>query len=161
MKNQWNENSTDSNWMNENRSEGQNGVYADNNRSNQMNMDYMNRDRNIRNDREFSDSDQQNADYMNNRESGQQNAGYMNNRESGQQNTGFMNENWNMRMDEPLPGTCGGLIHVIKAGDTLYKLSQTYHVSVSDIMYENPYVNIYNLQIGDELCIPVSKRQYR
>ncbi len=53
-------------------------------------------------------------------------------------------------------GGCRGLIHVIKQGDTLYKLGKQYHVSVSSIMYANPYVNIYNLQIGDELCIPVA-----
>lgn len=52
-------------------------------------------------------------------------------------------------------GPCRGIIHVIEKGDTLYKLGQRYHVSVSTIMYANPYVNIYNLQIGDELCIPV------
>lgn len=56
-----------------------------------------------------------------------------------------------------IPGTCSGLIHVVEKGDTLYRLSRYYHVSVSDIMYENPYANIYNLQIGDELCIPVAK----
>lgn len=52
-------------------------------------------------------------------------------------------------------GPCRGIIHVIEKGDTLYKLGQRYHVSVSRIMYANPYVNIYNLQVGDELCIPV------
>lgn len=52
-------------------------------------------------------------------------------------------------------GPCRGIIHVIEKGDTLYNLGQRYHVSVSRIMYANPYVNIYNLQIGDELCIPV------
>lgn len=56
-----------------------------------------------------------------------------------------------------LGGGCRGLIHVIKQGDTLYKLGKQYHVSVSSIMYANPYVNIYNLQIGDELCIPVAQ----
>ena len=50
---------------------------------------------------------------------------------------------------------CDGLIHVIQKGDTLYRLSRKYHVSVADIMYKNPYANIYNLQVGDELCIPV------
>lgn len=53
-------------------------------------------------------------------------------------------------------GPCRGIIHVIEKGDTLYQLGQRYHVSVSRIMFANPYVNIYNLQIGDELCIPVS-----
>ena len=57
-----------------------------------------------------------------------------------------------------IPGTCSGLIHVVEKGDTLYRLSRYYHVSVSDIMYENPYVNIYNLQVGDELCIPVNRK---
>ena len=49
---------------------------------------------------------------------------------------------------------CPGLIHVVKEGDTLYKISQYHHVSVTDILLANPYVNVYNLQIGDELCIP-------
>ena len=35
-----------------------------------------------------------------------------------------------------------GFIHVIEQGDTLYKLGKRYGV------------NVYNLQIGDELCIP-------
>ena len=52
-------------------------------------------------------------------------------------------------------GPCRGIIHVIRSGDTLYLLGKRYHVPVSSIMYANPYVNIYNLQIGDELCIPV------
>ena len=52
-------------------------------------------------------------------------------------------------------GPCRGIIHVIEKGDTLYKLGKQYHVSVSHIMYANPYVDIYNLQVGDELCIPV------
>lgn len=51
-------------------------------------------------------------------------------------------------------GGCRGLIHVIRQGDTLYKLGKQYHVSVSSLMYANPYVNVYNLQVGDELCIP-------
>ena len=54
--------------------------------------------------------------------------------------------------------SCPGLIHVVKEGDTLYKISQYHHVSVTDILLANPYVNVYNLQIGDELCIPVGKK---
>lgn len=49
---------------------------------------------------------------------------------------------------------CRGFYHVIKQGDTLYKLSRQYKVTVSAIMLANPYINIYNLQIGDEICIP-------
>lgn len=53
-------------------------------------------------------------------------------------------------------GGCRGVVHVVQQGDTLYRLGKQYHVSVSSIMYANPYVNIYNLQVGDELCIPVA-----
>lgn len=54
---------------------------------------------------------------------------------------------------------CRGIIHIVQKGDTLYLLSKKYHVSVTKIMYANPYVDIYNLTIGDELCIPVSLRK--
>lgn len=50
---------------------------------------------------------------------------------------------------------CRGIYHVIERGDTLYSLGKRYHVSVSDLMRANPYVNVYNLRIGEELCIPV------
>lgn len=52
------------------------------------------------------------------------------------------------------PVECRGYIHVIEAGDTLYKLARKYDVKLFDIMRLNPYVNVYNLQIGDEICIP-------
>ncbi|MCD8365511.1 MAG: LysM peptidoglycan-binding domain-containing protein [Clostridiales bacterium] len=54
---------------------------------------------------------------------------------------------------------CNGIIHVIQPGDTLYHLSEKYHVSVSEIMYKNPYANVYNLRAGDEICIPISGRK--
>lgn len=52
---------------------------------------------------------------------------------------------------------CGNyycMAHVIRPGDTLYKLSREYGVKVSALMMANPFVDIYNLRIGDELCIP-------
>lgn len=49
---------------------------------------------------------------------------------------------------------CKGVIHRVQKGDTLYRLSKMYGVRLIDIMKENPYVNVYNLQIGDEICIP-------
>lgn len=52
------------------------------------------------------------------------------------------------------PVECRGYVHVIEAGDTLYKLARKYDVKLFDIMRLNPYVNVYNLQIGDEICIP-------
>lgn len=53
-------------------------------------------------------------------------------------------------------GSCRGMVHVIEKGDTLYRLGKRYHVSVGQLMFANPFVNVYNLQIGDELCIPIS-----
>ena len=50
---------------------------------------------------------------------------------------------------------CRGIYHVIEKGDTLYSLGKRYHVSVSELMRANPYVNVYNLRVGEELCIPV------
>ena len=54
-----------------------------------------------------------------------------------------------------MTANCTGIIHVVKEGDTLYKIGKMHGVSVSALMYANPDVNIYNLQVGDELCVPV------
>ena len=48
---------------------------------------------------------------------------------------------------------CKGTVHKVVAGDTLYKLSKMYGVRLIDILKENPYVNVYNLQPGDEMCM--------
>lgn len=50
---------------------------------------------------------------------------------------------------------CEGQIHVIKAGDTLYSISRMHRVPLAMILRANPYVDVYNLQVGDEICIPV------
>lgn len=49
---------------------------------------------------------------------------------------------------------CRGQVHVVRDGDTLYKIAKQYDVKLFDIMRLNPYVNVYNLQRGDEICIP-------
>lgn len=49
---------------------------------------------------------------------------------------------------------CNGSIYVVKEKDTLYQIAITYGIRVKDIMLRNPYVDVYNLQPGDELCIP-------
>lgn len=57
---------------------------------------------------------------------------------------------------------CGNyycMSHVIRKGDTLYRLSREYGVKVSALMMANPFVDIYNLRIGDELCIPRLRSQ--
>lgn len=50
---------------------------------------------------------------------------------------------------------CNGIVHTIKKGDTLYLLSRYYHVPIGEIMNANRNLNVYNLRIGDELCIPI------
>lgn len=59
-----------------------------------------------------------------------------------------------MKIQEVQFPFCRGFLHTVERGDTLYKLSRKYRVRLSDIMLANPYVNVYNLQVGDELCIP-------
>lgn len=52
---------------------------------------------------------------------------------------------------------CNGVVHTIKKGDTLYLISKYYKVPIGEIMNANRNLNIYNLQIGDEICIPVRR----
>ncbi len=52
---------------------------------------------------------------------------------------------------------CNGIVHTIKRGDTLYLLSRYYNVTINDIMRANANVNVYNLQIGDQICIPIRR----
>lgn len=53
---------------------------------------------------------------------------------------------------------CRGFLHIVREGDTLYLLSKLYEVPLSSILLANPYVNVYNLQAGDEICIPLQRR---
>lgn len=50
---------------------------------------------------------------------------------------------------------CDGIGYTIKAGDTLYNISRRYNIPLDLIMNANPFINIYNLQIGDVICLPV------
>ena len=51
----------------------------------------------------------------------------------------------------------GGFLHIAKKGDTLYQLREQYHVSVAAMIYANPYLDVYHLREGDEVCIPLVK----
>ncbi|SFR82114.1 LysM peptidoglycan-binding domain-containing protein [Anaeromicropila populeti] len=51
--------------------------------------------------------------------------------------------------------TCQGLSYTIQKGDTLYGLSRRYNIPLSDIMSANPDVDVYNLQIDTNVCIPL------
>lgn len=44
--------------------------------------------------------------------------------------------------------------HVVKEGDTFWRLSQTYSVSLQSIIDANPGIDPLNLQIGSTVCIP-------
>lgn len=52
-------------------------------------------------------------------------------------------------------GPCRGTLYKVKQNDTLYSISRKYDLRVRDLMRANPFVNVYNLQVGEELCIPV------
>ena len=45
------------------------------------------------------------------------------------------------------------VVHTIKEGDSLYKLSRQYMTTVTELIMGNPGVNPYNLQVGMKLTI--------
>lgn len=45
--------------------------------------------------------------------------------------------------------------YVIQPGDTLYNLSRQFNVPIDLIMAANPYINVYNLQVDEVICIPL------
>ncbi len=54
---------------------------------------------------------------------------------------------------------CDGVTHTIKKGDTLYEISRKYRVPLALLLRANPYVDVFNLQVGDTICVPESPRQ--
>lgn len=46
--------------------------------------------------------------------------------------------------------------YTIQCGDTLYSISRHYNVPINQIMDANPLVNVYDLNAGETICIPVS-----
>lgn len=53
--------------------------------------------------------------------------------------------------------TCNGQMHTIKEGDTLYKISRMHDVPLGELLEANRNINIYNLQVGDKICVPKKK----
>ena len=49
----------------------------------------------------------------------------------------------------------GGRFHTIKKGDTLYSISRMHNVPLIVLLKANPCLDVYNLQIGDKVCIPM------
>lgn len=50
---------------------------------------------------------------------------------------------------------CNGILYTINKGDTLYNISRRYNVPLALIMRANQFVDIYNLQVGSKICIPI------
>ena len=48
-------------------------------------------------------------------------------------------------------------IHVVRAGDSLWSISQQYGVTVDDLIMANDLIDPSNLRVGDELRIPPKK----
>ena len=49
---------------------------------------------------------------------------------------------------------CPGPVYAVKTGDTLYSIAQRHHCRVRTLLDLNPFVDIYNLQPGEEICVP-------
>jgi spore germination protein YaaH len=50
---------------------------------------------------------------------------------------------------------CNGIMHTVKSGDTLYSISMEHKVPLARLLQVNPYVDVYNLQMGETICVPV------
>lgn len=52
---------------------------------------------------------------------------------------------------------CNGMMYAVKEGDTLYSISMKYNIPLALLLRANPYVDVYNLQVGETICVPVRK----
>lgn len=46
--------------------------------------------------------------------------------------------------------------YTVKKGDTLYNISRHFNIGLDAIIAANPLVNVYNLMVGEIICIPIS-----
>lgn len=51
---------------------------------------------------------------------------------------------------------CPGIMHTVRKGDTLYRISRMYGVGLEQVMDANPDVNVYNLSVGSMICVPMA-----
>ena len=54
---------------------------------------------------------------------------------------------------------CPGPVYAVKTGDTLNSNAQRHHCRVRTLHDLNPFVDIYNLQPGEEICVPDCRGQ--
>lgn len=59
-------------------------------------------------------------------------------------------------MAPPIPPCTGGFYYTIRAGDSLYRISQQFNVTIDALIRANPGINPNNLQIGQVICIPTA-----
>ncbi len=52
------------------------------------------------------------------------------------------------------PSTCNGFLYTIRSGDTVYTIAQSFNTTVDRILAANPGINVNNLQVGQQICIP-------
>lgn len=54
---------------------------------------------------------------------------------------------------------CNGMMYAVKNGDTLYSISMKYNIPLAILLRANPYVDVYNLQVGETICLPMKTEQ--
>ncbi len=55
------------------------------------------------------------------------------------------------------PVACaGGTLYTIKPGDSFYGLARRFNTTINAIIVANPGINPANLQLGQQICIPVA-----
>ncbi|MCD8118646.1 MAG: LysM domain-containing protein [Lachnospiraceae bacterium] len=55
--------------------------------------------------------------------------------------------------------SCDGVPYRVRQGDTLYSISRRFEVALEDVMDANPFVNVYRLEPGMRICVPVPETE--
>lgn len=55
-----------------------------------------------------------------------------------------------------VPNCPGGTVYTIRPGDSYYTLASRFNTTIAALQAANPTVNPQNLQIGQQICIPVA-----
>lgn len=56
-----------------------------------------------------------------------------------------------------MTNNCFGSIYTVQSGETLWTISLNHGISIDKIVEANPNVDPYNLQIGQQICIPITQ----
>lgn len=55
--------------------------------------------------------------------------------------------------------SCDGVLYQVRRGDTLYSISRRFAVALEDLMDANPFINVYRLEPGMQVCVPVPETE--